>query len=169
MSSLKISLAENTDVLSKTIAEFPDEYFNAKINPDTWSAGEVLEHIYRAEFGIPRLFNGESQTASNRDTDFTIQKINQTLLDFTQKRKAGGVVLPKQDGKDKAALLQKFQTNRQSIANLSEEKPLDELCLKYENPIFGYLTRREWIHFIILHTERHLHQIQNIKEELKIS
>ena len=52
------------------------------------------------------------------------------------------------------------------IIELIGKLDTDELCLSFKHPLFGYLTRQEWARFNIIHTQRHLTQIQRIIAQL---
>jgi hypothetical protein len=40
------------------------------------------------------------------------------------------------------------------------------LCMEFDFPGFGHLTRYEWLKFIVFHTQRHIHQLKQIKNAL---
>lgn len=163
---LKEQLLNNTDAFINKINEFPDSQFNAKPDSDSWSAAEVLEHVYRSEFGVPRLFVGETRKVMDRQPDALVTKMKARFLESDSKMKASGVILPTEGEKSKKDLIGKFRTNRQKIADLIDELPPDELCLKFEHPVFGLLTRVEWVHFNMIHSQRHMKQLERIQSSL---
>lgn len=164
--TLKDQLLENTDVLVSAIEDFPDSTFNTKPDQDFWSAADVLEHLYRSEFGLPRLFVGETKTLTDRTPDALVEGMKQRFLESDTKMTASGVILPTSGEKSKQELVATFRKNRERIAQLLDEYPPEELCLKFKHPIFGHLTRMEWVHFNIIHTQRHMRQLARIKEQL---
>lgn len=164
--TLKEQLLENTDALITAIEQIPLQQFNTKPEKGSWSAADVLEHIYRSEFGLPRLFVGETKTPNGRAPDENLETMKQRFLNLDQKMKASGVILPTEAEKSREKLVNKFRQNRKKIAQLISELPQEELCLKFEHPLLGHLTRMEWVHFSIIHTQRHLHQIERIQSQL---
>ena len=88
------------------------------------------------------------------------------FLESDKPMNASGVILPTGDAKSKAELIQTFTENRAKIADLIDELPEEELCLKFAHPIFGNLTRMEWVHFSIIHTQRHMRQLDRIQTQL---
>ncbi|MEQ8524792.1 DinB family protein [Gracilimonas sp.] len=165
--TLKEQLLNNTDVFINKINEFSETQFNVKPNTDSWSAAEVLEHVYRSEFGVPRLFIGETRKVMDRKPDALVAKMKARFLESDKKMKASGVILPTEGKKSKKELIEKFRINRQKIADLIDELPPDELCLKFEHPVFGLLTRMEWVHFNMIHSQRHMKQLERIQSGLQ--
>ncbi len=165
--TLKNQLLENTDTFVGKIDEFTDSQFNIKPAPDSWSAADVLEHVYRSEFGVPRLFTGETEQLTDREPDALIPEMKKRFLESDAKMEASGVILPTEGEKSKTSLIEKFRSNRNKIAELLEELPPEELCLKFKHPVFGYMTRMEWAHFSIVHSQRHIKQLDRIQSQLQ--
>jgi hypothetical protein len=163
---LKEQLLENTEAFIDKIDEFSDSEFNTRPDADSWSAGEVLEHLYRSEFGLPKLFTAETKTLSERAPDAYVPQMKTRFLESDEKMEASGVILPTKEEKNKAKLIQKFRDNRHKIADLIEELDPEELCLKFAHPILGLLTRMEWVHFSIVHAKRHMRQLDRILAEI---
>lgn len=156
----------NTESFIQFVEGISEDQFNLKTDEDTWSAAENIEHVIRSEFGTARLFNASTKKDPSRDTEKKIQEIKSQFQDRTKKLQAFGVVLPTDNQKDKSDLLEKFKTSRKQVIDLIKVQNLDEVCTRFEHPLFGYMTRREWIHFNIVHTNRHKHQIQDLLDSL---
>lgn len=154
---------ENTDAFISLIQEFPESKFNNKPDESTWSAAENVDHIIRSEFGTARLFNAATEQDPDRNSDAMIQKIETQFLDRGKKLQAFGVVLPSDGEKSKEDLIERFRTSRSQVIKLIKTQNMDEICLKFEHPLFGHMTRREWVHFNITHTKRHMDQILELK------
>ncbi|WP_421774005.1 DinB family protein [Gracilimonas sp.] len=165
--TLKNHLLENTETFIAKINEFTDSQFNIKPDSDSWSAANVLEHMYRSEFGIPRLFTGETRQLTDRQPDAYLPDMKKRFLESDAKMQASGVILPTEGEKTKESLIEKFHSNRNKIAKLIDELPQEELCLKFKHPVFGYLTRMEWTHFSIIHSQRHLKQLERIQSQIQ--
>ncbi|MEX2478077.1 MAG: DinB family protein [Gracilimonas sp.] len=164
--NLKNRLLENTEVLLNSVRQLSDSKLNYKLDEQNWSVAEIVEHLYRSEYGIPRLFNGETQKEIDRAPDAYVDEMRKKFLESDKKMKASGVILPTEGKKSKETLISKFQENREIIADLIDKFAPNELCLSFKHPIFGYLTRLEWIHFNIIHIERHLGQIKRVISQL---
>ncbi|MAO65851.1 MAG: hypothetical protein CL666_12730 [Balneola sp.] len=156
---------ENTGQLADLIGSFSEGDFFIKPSEEEWSAAEVLEHLYRSEFGVARLFLGES-TRIERRPDTLVQKMEDSLLNFSKKTKAPEVIQPTKNQQNKNELLTSFKSNREKIAQAYSENEPTELCLMYKHPVYGSLTRFEWLSFCILHTKRHIHQLKEIRRKI---
>jgi len=156
----------NTASFIELINQFPDSYFNSKPDATTWSAAENVDHIIRSEFGVERLFKSETKYDPERNIDEKIEEITHRFKDRSKKLQAFGVVLPSEGEKSKSELTRKFIHSRKQVTELIKTQDLEEICMKFEHPLFGYMTRKEWIHFNIVHAERHADQINELKEHL---
>jgi len=156
----------NTASFIELIKDFPDSLFNSKPTENIWSAAENVDHIIRSEFGIARLFNGDTKKDPGRDINEKIENIESQFLDRSRKLQASGVVLPSDGEKSKSELIKKFESSRNQVLGLIKTQDLDEVCIRFEHPLFGHMTRREWVHFNIVHTQRHGKQISELKGQL---
>ncbi|HET8864381.1 MAG TPA: DinB family protein [Gracilimonas sp.] len=163
---LKNKLLENTEDLIGITKPIPDPQFNMKAEEDTWSVADVFEHLYRSEYGIPRLLTGKTTKEIDRAVDANLELMREQFLKSDTKMKASGVILPTEGEKSKEDLIFKFHENRKKIAELSQELDPGELCLAFKHPVYGFLTRLEWVHFNIIHTRRHIKQIKRILSQL---
>ncbi len=152
----------NSESFIKLIQSTPDELFNIKFNEAIWSVAENVEHIIRSEFGTTRLFNSATEKDPKRDSEAKIKEMKSRFLDRSETLQAFGAVLPTQGNKSKEELLLKFKASRNQVIELIRTQDLDEICMRFEHPLFGHLTRREWIHFNIAHAERHMEQIREL-------
>ena len=158
---------ENTDNFIQSFIGISDELFVKKPNHGSWSIAEVVEHIYRAEFGTTRLFSGDVTLEPDRDSEAKIKEMHDRFLVSDKPLNAFGAVLPTGENNIKSELIEKIQNNREAVIQLMPAHNLDEVCLKFAHPIFGQLTKREWIEFNMIHVLRHMKQIERIKNELK--
>ncbi|HCT54945.1 MAG: DinB family protein [Balneola sp.] len=156
----------NTKAFVQFIKEIADDDFNKKPEQNTWSAAENVEHIIRSEFGTARLFNSDTKKEPNRDSESKIKEIKTRFTDRSKKLQAFGVVLPTDGKKNKEELIAKFLKSREMVIQLIKEQNPDEVCMKFAHPLFGYMTRKEWIHFNIVHANRHIHQIEALLTSL---
>ncbi|MBE7179216.1 MAG: DinB family protein, partial [Mucilaginibacter polytrichastri] len=58
-----------------------------------------------------------------------------------------------------------LQTNRNDVIATARDMDLSMLCLGFDFPGLGFLTRYEWLYFNIYHTQRHIRQLRNILGE----
>jgi uncharacterized damage-inducible protein DinB len=157
--------------LKEFIASFEDlddDAFNLKPDAHTWSVAENVEHIYRAEFGTFKLFNGPKKEAEH-DIDARITELEKLFGDRNRKLTASGPVQPTAGNKVKDEYIRRLTKNREMVANLlNEGLNTEELCLLYPHPVFGELTVREWLYFNMAHAKRHKAQIEGTRRVLGI-
>lgn len=154
-----------TDVL-EDFCETLDKFTAAQINqtPDQggWNAGQVAEHI---SISIEALPDGHTAVA-NRFIDEQVIPINDVFLDFEAKYQSPEFVLPKHVTHEKAALLKTLRTLAAKHVHAATDLDLTVLCMDFEFPTVGYMTRYEWLNFFVVHSQRHLRQLKNIYQSL---
>ena len=62
---------------------------------------------------------------------------------------------------EKENLVLNIQTVSDRIISFSSRNDLRVLCLDFEFPTLGHMTRFEW-HFYVVHTQRHIKQLTKI-------
>lgn len=164
-SVVRKDLKESTHDLLMAVSEFPEEYFNAPPADGGWTAGQVAEHLIKTETSTVELFTGSFEI-SERDPEEKIKTIKGRFEDFESKMKAFGHIIPDESSKDKAQILENIQDSSQRLTSLIELHDLSELITGFAHPLFGHLSRVEWIYFNIYHTYRHVHQIHRISESI---
>jgi hypothetical protein len=162
----EISLTKRiTDVLDEfcePLSQFTDAQINQTPSEGGWNAGQVAEHI---SISIEALPDGHTASA-NRFIDEQVIPINDVFLDFEARYTSPDFVLPKQVTHDKADLLKTLRTLEAKHINAATDLDLTVLCMDFEFPTVGYMTRYEWLNFFVVHTQRHLRQLKNIYRSL---
>jgi hypothetical protein len=146
------------DILLKT----DDTSLNKTPSENSWSIGQVIEHIIICGHGIPDLKTEETQ----RPWDEKVQVLKAVFLNTNEKYKADPSLSPRKHHHDKNELILQVHEMRRKLSKIVIEKDLNLLCLDMELPYFGFLTRYEWIHFILFHTQRHTLQARNTRDEI---
>lgn len=165
--TIATGLNESAAAFINHINKLSSQTFEAA--PDgKWSAGQNLEHLYRAikpvamAFGlpkiIPRLLIGKANRPSKTYNELQ-QKYNAKLAagGRASKRFAPPPVLFSQ----KEKLIIAFEKQKNKLVkrlNRFSEKELDKYILPH--PLLGKLTFREMLFFTIFHNEHHLHSLQ---------
>lgn len=149
--------------LKATLTKFTKQELNTVPFAGSWTAGQVTEHIIKSIGGIP----DEQTKAADRPYDEKIEAIRAMFLDMNQKFQTDPSLEPEASNYTLAALFDTLgQFEAQHIATV-QQVDLTALCLDMEMPVFGYLTRYEWMRFMMVHTQRHTLQIDNIYSSLK--
>ena len=90
------------------------------------------------------------------------------FLDFTTKMISPQFILPPDEATEKEELISHLKTVSGKVTEAIQTLNLTEICLDFALPGMGEMTRAEWIFFIIYHTQRHIHQLENISRKLVV-
>ena len=149
-----------TDLL-ETINLFSKEQFNKIPFEGSWTGGQVCEHLFKAESGLPMVLKSDGQTTT-KDSGEKIPIIESIFLDFSKKLQSPDFILPSPEPKDKDMLYHSMQSNRQEIRELIQSTDLTLTFPAYPFPQLGEFTGLEWLTFAICHSKRHTRQLKNI-------
>lgn len=157
-------LQEHTSTFLSQIPEW-SPWWNKQNTTESWTVGEVAEHIMLVESGVIKLLQTPSERKHDSLERFGLPKMRQYLVQGRQmaKVKAPEPYLPKRSmdpeafsiafGKQRSFLLNALQTDKIVIDNRL-----------YKHPFLGDLTVADWLYSIITHAERHEEQIKEILE-----
>lgn len=148
-----------------------------KIDPETyntipfeggWTAGQVVEHVNMVGTFFVDLMNGSTE-ATTRPVNEHIDRIKTMFLNFDFKNIASTNVTPITGNYNLQDQLTKLENIKSRIIIAVNVLDLDMTCLDFDIPTFGHLTRLEAVYFFLFHTKRHVHQLQNIVNQLNKS
>ncbi len=164
-SRVKSDFIESTRSLLNILSGVQDNSFNEEPGGDRWTVGMTAEHLIKVESGTLKLFSGPADT-TERDPAQKIKEIKERLLNYETGMTAYGPIVPDEKPKEKTKVLEKIQDIRQQLTGLIDIQDLSKTITGFEHPLFGYLTRIEWIYFNIYHSRRHAHRIIEINKSL---
>ncbi|MXV52047.1 DinB family protein [Pedobacter sp. HMF7647] len=167
-SNLSEQFERTEEQLLDAINLFSDEQINTVPFKDSWTGAQVADHVTKFQSGIPELFGGVTVKA-DRDPGEKVEPLKKLFLDHSIKMQSPDFVWPTDDYLEKDAIIAALQQRKQEITKVINDYDLDEICIGFQLPVFGTLTQKEWIYFIIFHTQRHTHQLQNIYEKVSRS
>jgi hypothetical protein len=152
--------------LIEAITNFPEDTFNVKPAPGLWSAGEVAEHLIIIGRGQSRILAKPARPTTERSPIEKLEEMKPIAYDFTNKIVASDPVLPTGSPIARTDAIQQVKDNTTAILERVADEDLT-LMTPITNRLFGELTRVEWIYFAIYHSERHVKQMERIKEALQ--
>ncbi|MBT1703785.1 DinB family protein [Chryseosolibacter indicus] len=151
---------------NNTLNMFEEEQLFMSPQPGSWSAAEVAEHVVLSDQGMYRFITGNS-VPTKRKPDAHVNEIREMFLDFSFKMNSPEFIIPKGI----------FTSKKEIDGNLGEivamltkqigSIDLTQTCLDIDIPEFKESTRLEIVHFLIVHTQRHHHQLQKIEAIIK--
>ncbi|HEX7845752.1 MAG TPA: DinB family protein [Chitinophagaceae bacterium] len=161
LNNLMEEFDKSTHSLLSTISLFSKEQFNTIPFEGSWTAGQVCEHLFKAEAGYPGLLSG-SKMPTDRPVDEKMAIVQSVFLDFTAKFQSPEFIIPSDTVKDNAAMLEAFKNNREDVRRVINSIDMSETCTDFALPQMGQLTGYEWICFLTCHSIRHTRQLNNI-------
>ena len=157
-----------TESLMQLLDSFPGEEFNTVPFKGSWTAGQVGRHLYKSYRGMPQLLDGPVAD-SNRHPEALVDNFKDAFLDFTTRMQSPDFILPELIKYDRIQLLQDISKVRLEIILKLKTHDLTKICTGFQLPGAGPMTRLEWVHFMVVHTRRHNHQLQKIRSSLVVS
>lgn len=156
-------LITTKDSFFNALGAFTRKQFNTIPFEGSWTPGQVAEHIYKSVAGVPFLLSTDGISA-DRDPALNVAGIRQMFLDFSTKMKSPGFVLPSDEPKDLAVLTQLLKETFTATIDTAQGKDLNLIIPDFEFPGSGPVSRLELLNFISVHTQRHTHQLQQIRK-----
>jgi hypothetical protein len=168
----KDNLAQDFDAtfsnLQQTIGLFDSENFNQVPFEGSWTPAQVVEHIILSSDGFSHVLNGKTAD-TERPYDELVGKLKEIFLNFKSKLQSPDFIKPPVKDYDREAQLNKLASIKEKGVNDISALDLSKTCLDMELPSLGKLSRLEAISFVIYHTQRHTHQLQEINKFLNLS
>ncbi len=154
-------IQRTSDELFRIIRRFEQETFNEIPFKDSWTPGQVTEHIYLSAAGILSTVNGNTGP-TQRDPGQMVAPLRDAFLNFTIKMQSPDFIIPSNNPQDKAYLLHALNDTWSGLARTAETQDLHATCLDFDMPTVGPMTRLEWISFVVVHTQRHIWQLKKM-------
>ena len=166
----QISGPINTTIndLMQLLSYFNEEQINVVPFGGSWTAGQLSRHVLMSNVGFIEIMNGPYKE-TQRQPDEMVQKIKTDFLDFSTKGQSADNLKPPLIDYNKNELLISFETLKEKMNQVIEISDLTKTCTAFELPVYGFLTRWEALHFILYHTQRHIHQLKNIFKKVETS
>ena len=155
---LRDALANAFDNFMATLKEFEESTVNQIPFAGSWTPAQVAVHILIATDGVP---DGNTSPA-HREYDASLPKIRPWWEDLSQKFNSPEPLKPDQQPRSKEILLSELSRVKSKDLAIIEKKDLSLVCLDFELPGVGYLTRYEWLWFSEMHLKRHKFQLENM-------
>lgn len=140
------------------VSTFDEKELNRVPYSGSWTPAQVAVHILIATDGLP---DGNTSPA-HRPYDASLPKITPWWEDFNHKFTAPLPLQPGDEPRTKAVLLDELARVRKKDMAIVDKEDLSAVCLDFELPTVGYLTRFEWLWFIEIHLRRHKYQLEKM-------
>lgn len=164
MTSFKILEDLNTvhaEILRLVSALKQDE-INAVPFDGSWTAAQVINHLFKSDYSILKALRGHTKL-TGRQPDEYAGRIKSQLLNFNNKMHSPEFIKPATIVFNKRALLNSLASSGKQLSDAIQTLDLARTC---HHSVLIDFTRLELIYFVIYHTQRHIHQVKNIKDAL---
>ncbi len=159
-------LDQTSKNLLAAIGELSDQQLNYKVNPHMWSIHECVEHIVITEIAVYRILMQHDSAGSGSSSEIERigkAKMEKLLSDRSIKTDAPDDVKPIGRFSSLDELRDKFISNRKRIVDELKDNRIVFDSRMIVHPVLGEMTKKDWLHFMIHHCERHGKQIEEIK------
>ena len=160
---LFVSLDNTSSRLLAMISSLSETTLNIIPFKHSWTAAQLAAHVTKSNTSIAQALKMEAKP-SERDPGERIHELKEMFLDFTIKFQTPDFILPTQDTYEKETLIAKLKRSNELLKEAADKVNLSGIL---SLPAFGEITKLELLHFVLYHTQRHLHQMKRICDALK--
>jgi hypothetical protein len=159
-------LQRATDDIADALEKIPQDLFTIQPEPNVWSPRDIAEHLIQLDSATVFILKGKTHPEEGRDPAVVLERVSTDFGDFEKKFSTFGPGIPKGVLENREETIEKFRKTRSTLTRILEKEELDRVCEAFEHGIFGFLTRVEWGWFVVIHSDRHLNQIQRTHQRL---
>jgi DinB family protein len=163
---LQSELTNTKQDLLNALSLFDQENINVVPFEDSWTGGQVAEHVLKSLSGCLQNITGPTKLTERNPAEH-VKQLGEVFLNMNIKMKSPDFIIPSNDPKNKASLIKSLGESLDGIKIVAGTEDLSATCTGFEMPMLGALTRIEWISFSLFHTQRHTQQLKNIANHLK--
>lgn len=165
--NLSDKIRSNTGKLHASYSSLNERQIHFKLTDNCWSVLECLEHIYlidKAVLGALTGITNENTPDNTRTELFGEEKLEKLLVKGRSfKVPAPDFVKPRGKFGSLTDAKEHIEAITSKLIEHINSYPVEQDVRTYKHPILGYMTPTDWIHFMVSHTERHMHQIEELK------
>ena len=151
------------DKLLQTLKPVKQDEINHIPFAGSWTPGQVGEHINLSVSGMIDIL-GAPARATTREPDQYVKGIRDMFLNFRLKFQAAQNITPTAEHHDKIALITTLTDTFQKFIDIILSEDLTGTFPDAQFPGIGPLTRLEWVYLTIYHTQRHIHQLKEMRK-----
>jgi len=159
-------LSEALSGLLNAVELFDEIQYNKTPFENSWTAGQVVTHLLLSNNGFLEVLNAEVADTARAIGELQPQ-LKAIFLNFENKMKSPDFILPQLKAYDREIQLLEIGKIRAAFLKAINDLDLSKTCISFPVPGLGNLTRLEAIYFVIYHTQRHTHQLNEIYRFLK--
>jgi len=140
-----------------------EEEINSIPFEGSWTPAQLATHVTKSNNAIVQAMDMEGHVTDRKPTE-RVGELKKIFLDFNHRLKSPGFIVPKPGLYEKGKLVTALKKSNELLQQKRAEVNLAEVI---EFSAFGQISRLELFHFVLYHTQRHVHQLKNILNHLK--
>lgn len=162
--NLKLDFETSTSHFLEAFNHISDELFVRK--PTTgWSIAEVVEHVNISDKSAAIACMRTNGLPKDEESLSAQAQIDRYMAMDKVKIEAPAAAMPKGIFESVAQATQIFQKTRQKLWENASVDPQFQ-ATGFAHPRLGYLTRQQWLEFVIWHAKRHYEQMLRIRDQI---
>ena len=158
--------------LLRSVEGLSAEQRDFRPSPDRWSVAEIVEHLSIVEGNVVRLLGtlmekaGEEGAARVADAPFAPVSIEE-FVEQSRGQKFNAPERIRPTGAPLADSLARLRDSRSALHSLRPRvEQTDGAALRFPHPVWGPINLYQWLLFVGAHEQRHLAQINALKETM---
>lgn len=159
------SLDEIWAQLVQMISSPNDATINAVPYKESWTAAQLVTHVTKSNKAIAQGLNMEGKPAG-RNPEEGVPNLKKIFLDFNTRFQSPEFIVPENKYYNKDEVIKMLLDSIGKLKDVRNKVNLTEII---NLPVFGEVTKLELLHFVLFHTQRHIHQLSGIMKVLKRS
>lgn len=156
------SLDHTSSELLRLISSADSDTINAIPFAGSWTAAQVVSHIVKSNKAITQSLCMEG-TSTEREPGERTGELKKMFLDYSTKFKSPEFIVPTRSIYQRDILIADLKKSIERLRDAGNSVNLAEII---SLPAFGEITKFELLHFVLYHTQRHIHQLKNILKKL---
>ena len=130
---LHIAIDATLAELLEVISSFDQEQFNIAPSEESWTPGQVAQHLVLSIAGFVQLLKGPTEETTRRP-DEHFERIKSIFLNFSVKLKSPGFIIPEKKEYRKGELLHMLK-GLKADWKIFETSDLDKTCTLFPLPV----------------------------------
>ena len=169
MLAIQEQLKANRKYLLSVLEGLSYSQLNLKPNEYQWSIAQIVQHIATVEGSAAQII----QLGLAQEPNFVPRemKLDEMILDRSKKFNAPERLHPSTEPKTLEQLKEILQNSQDqfigALNSIEDVSLLDKTAPPMPHPAFGHLSTNQWIMAGTLHEQRHMKQIEEVKEQLQ--
>ena len=158
------AIDETVSEMVGLMSSLGENQINSLPYKDSWTAGQLLRHVTKSTNEMAKAMETESKSAE-RNPGEKIPELKKAFLDFSSKMKSPDFIIPEEVSYKKQASIEEINKSFNQLKKNTNKASLNDIV---KGLPLGEITKLEILHFVLYHTQRHLHQMKKIYDALKM-